>query len=248
MKRSRPIGWLMASLLPLFLWPSAAGGATERLPDLRARRVADVSTKTTSSGQRQLRFSSVVANLGVGPFQVTGSRASASDAEMNDVTQQIFDDQGSVSRNVSTGATMFFAGDGHTHWHVRDLETFDLVRTDNGILKGTGEKHGFCFYDNAKVNLTLPGAPQSPAYTNCGGSSDLEVEMGLSIGWGDRYHYSLPDQYIDITGLASGRYRLIYRVDVPNWFVEQQENNNKSCATLQIGNKSVSVIDYKCSG
>jgi len=247
MKDSRPMRWFVALMLPFFLWPSVASGATEQLPDLTARRLTDISTKTNGSGQRQLRFSSVVGNLGSGPFQVTGSRSSASETEMTSITQQIFNDEGDISGSVSTGATMFFAGDGHSHWHVRDLETFELVRTDNGVLNGTGEKHGFCFYDIVKVNLSLPNAPQNPLYTNCGGSSDLQVEMGLSIGWGDRYHYSVPDQYIDITGLISGRYRMIYRVDVPNWFVEENEGNNKSCVTLQIRNKSVSVIDYSCT-
>jgi len=33
---------------------------------------------------------------------------------------------------------MYFAGDGHTHWHVRDLETYELIRSDNGSKVGTG--------------------------------------------------------------------------------------------------------------
>ncbi len=232
----------------LALFPESAAAATERLPDLKALRPRDITTQTTSSGQRRLRFSSVVANVGVGPFEVVGTRASTSDLEMNTVVQNVYDDTGSISRTSPTSATMYFAGDGHTHWHLRDLETYELIRTDNGVLVGTGEKHGFCFFDNVKHNLKLPGAPSSSVYTDCGDADDLTVTPGLSVGWADRYYYNLPDQYIDITGLKAGRYRLYYRVDVQNWFTEIKDTNNQSCVTLQIDANSVNVIDYKCSG
>jgi subtilase family serine protease len=35
-----------------------------------------------------------------------------------------------------------------------------------------------------------------------------------------------PDQYIDITGLKSGRYRLQATADASNWFTESNESNN----------------------
>ncbi len=50
----------------------------------------------------------------------------------------------------------------------------------------------------------MTGAPESAVYTGCGYQSALSVTMGLSIGWGDAYYSTLPDQYIDITGLSSG--------------------------------------------
>ena len=66
---------------------------------------------------------------------------------------------------------MYFAGDGHNHWHVRDLETEKLIRLDNGAKVGTSAKHGFCFFDNVRYRLTLAGAPQSARYTGCGTST-----------------------------------------------------------------------------
>jgi Lysyl oxidase len=252
------VGKLFATLVcataVLVLFPQAnaaimvESASTEALPDLKALRPIDISITTTSSGQRQLRFSSRVANAGAGPFQLQGSRGSTSDPDMTTVTQQIINTDGTLSRNVTTAASMYFAGDGHTHWHVRDLETYELVRTDNGVKVGTGEKHGFCFFDIAKYNLSLPGAPQSPVYKACGGASDLSVTMGLSVGWADRYGYKLPDQYIDITGLAAGRYRLIYTADAQDWFIESSPNNNRSCVTLQLDRSSAKVVDYRCTG
>jgi hypothetical protein len=73
-------------------------------------------------------------------------------------------------------------------------EAFELIRTDNDVKVGTGAKHGFCFYDNWVYNLSLLKAPQNPRYvrTDCGTMLSLSVTMGLSVGWGDKYGYTLP--------------------------------------------------------
>ena len=91
-----------------------------------------------------------------------------------------------------------------------------------------GAKIGYCFYDNYEYRLDLPGAPQSLVYTasDCGNSESLAVDTGLSIGWGDEYASTLPDQYIDITGLPDGRYRLRVTADAKLKFLETNETNN----------------------
>ena len=136
--------------------------------------------------------------------------------------------------DCSSPARIFFAGDGHTHWHVRDLETSELIRLDNGSKVGTGAKRGFCFFDNTAYRLSLSGAPQSSVFTGCGSSGDLRVTMGISVGWGDAYYWNLPDQYIDITGLTAGRYRLIVTADAVDWFAESDEVNNGTWVDVQI--------------
>ena len=236
---------IAASLLLSLLVPSVpAHAATDLLPDLAMARLRNFSVQTVN-GQRQLRFTTIIVNIGAGPFQVTGSRSSTNDTEMNTVTQQIFDDAGG-HRDVATPATMFFAGDGHNHWHVRDLETYTLARLDNGTNVGTGEKHGFCFFDNVKYRLSLPEAPQNPVYGGCGGPDDLQVTAGLSVGWGDSYAARLPDQFIDITGLQSGDYRLTATADASNWFVESKNGNNRACVDLRITNSSFTILGRGC--
>jgi hypothetical protein len=236
----------VTSLLSLLLLPSTAGAVTELLPDLRALAPRTFKV-TTQNGQRQLRFTTIIANGGAGPFQVTGSRPSTSTAEMTTVTQQIFNDQGGVSRTISTPAFMYWGGDGHNHWHVRDLETYELFPLTGGGRVGTGEKHGFCFFDNFQYNLSLPNAPQSRVYRGCGNIGDLQVVTGLSVGWGDRYNYTLPDQYINITNVANGQYRLVYTVDAQGHFTESRENNNVHCTDIQIKTGSVIVLRRGCS-
>ena len=58
--------------------------------------------------------------------------------------------------------------------------------------------------------------------------------MGLSVGWGDEYAATLPDQYIDLTNVALGRYRLQVTADGQNWFAEINEANNVTWVDLQL--------------
>jgi hypothetical protein len=239
MKR-RTLGFVLAIVLILSLSPSPAGAA-DRLPDLAMARLRAIQVEETPDGRRLLRFTSIVVNVGSGPFELHGQRPDANTPEMT-VTQRIYTDAGSFVDNPTT-ATMFFAGDGHNHWHVRDLSTYELIRLDNGSKVGTGEKRGFCFADNYAYNLTLPNAPQSRVYGyGCGGRSSLNVTVGISVGWGDRYGYKLRDQYIDITGLTSGRYRLRAFADQVNWFSESNDSNQETWADLQIEGTSVRVL------
>jgi hypothetical protein len=226
----------------VFLGPAGSAlGASDRLPDLGMGAVTNLSIDTTTiSGHRLLRFRTLIANVGLGPFETIGSRPDTSVSEMT-VTQRIYDDAGSY-REIGTSATMFYAGDGHNHWHVRDAEAYELRRLDNGVKVGTGAKHGFCYYDNARYRLSLAGAPPDPVYRGCGTQSDLTVTTGLSVGWGDIYAATLPFQWIDVTGLKSGRYRLQAIADPQNSFIESNENNNVTWVDIHLTGDSVKVV------
>ena len=68
--------------------------------------------------------------------------------------------------------------------------------------------------------------------------------MGLSVGWGDRYQWNLPDQYIDITELPAGQYRLLAIADPSNWFVETIETNNSTWVDLQPTETGLTIKSY----
>ena len=59
-----------------------------------------------------------------------------------------------------------------------------------------------------------------------GGTTSLAVKIGISVGWGDRYGYTVAFQQIDITGLTPGRYKLFGTVDAQNYHLESNETNN----------------------
>ncbi len=231
--------------------PAAAGVATDRLPDLAMDRLKNISIQKLASGRKLLRFTVSIVNIGTGPFEVHGSRPGTSTAEMEDLSQRIYDDAGGY-RDVPADATMFYAGDGHAHWHVRDLENYQLQRlTDSGVV-GIGVKRGFCFFDNLAFRLSLPSAPQAPVYSYLnnppacanGQPSALSAGMGLSIGWGDTYPASITGQYIEVTRVPNGKYRLMVTADPSNWFVESNDLNNFAWANIKIYNGVVSVLSY----
>lgn len=227
---------MVSSLLALAAFGApAAASAADRLPDLGMARLSDFKIGSGSDGSRLLRYTTTIVNVGTGPFELRAQRASESQATMT-VDQRIYDDSAS-SRDVPTAAVAFLGGDGHDHWHVRDLE--HSVLTDGNGIVATSAKHGFCFWDNVKYRLALPGAPGSAVYggAGCGDHSSLEVSMGLSVGWGDAYPWRLPDQNIDITGLAPGRYTLSVTADDGEWFAESNEANNSTSVELEIKSK-----------
>ncbi len=209
------------------------------LPDLGMDRTRNFIVDTTVPGQTRLRFTTSIINIGDGPFEARGH--SLSNGEML-VDQNIFNSNGTKTP-IATQSKMYFAGDGHTHWHIRDLATYEL-QNSNATIKRTSEKHGFCAFDNTAFNLALPDAPQTAEYPmgNCGNAADTTVTTGISIGWADVYRDTLPDQYIDISGLPSGEYNLTATVDDQGYFRERCEDNNSSTTVLMITGSDVSVV------
>jgi hypothetical protein len=204
--------------------------------------LTNFSVERRPKGVRLLRFNTVVVNVGAGPFQVFG-HSRQSNGELL-VDQQIRD--GANWTTDPTPYRMYFAGDGHLHWHVRDLETYELrnATAPNAVPLRTGAKHGFCFYDNTRYRLSLTGAPQNPVYTRCGfTAADTTAIFGLSVGWGDTYTASLPDQYIDISGLPYGEYLLTATADAQNWFMESNNANNSTTVRIRIDRKGVTILD-----
>ena len=70
-------------------------------------------------------------NVGSGPFEANGSRPNTT---VSDLTA--FDDARGSTDVPITGTTMFWAGDGHNHWQIRDMESGTLTRLDNGKVVG----------------------------------------------------------------------------------------------------------------
>jgi hypothetical protein len=236
------VGLAVAAVLALGR-PPAAGAAADRLPDLGMARLRDFSIDTTTRpGRRLLRFTTIIVNIGAGPFETIGRRSSTATTQMT-VTQRIHNSAGSY-REISTPAVMFWSGDGHDHWHVRDVEAYRLIRVDNGRRVGTGAKHGFCYFDNTAYRLWLAGAPSTPVYGGCGAAGDLQVTTGLSVGWGDIYPAGIAFQWIDITGLKAGRYRLRATADPANWFAETNNANNSTWVNIKLTGSGVRVVAY----
>ncbi len=225
---------MVAGLVALVMVTPGAS-ATGGLPDLGMAQLSDIYLTTSSTGRKELRFSATVVNVGPGPLELAASRSDASSPFI--VQQRIFGAEGSST--LPTNAELIWGGDGHLHWHITDLEAYELVRLDNGTKVGTSAKGGFCFYDDIRYRTSLPGAPASPIYVAgsvCGQNdkNTLALTMGLSVGWGDTYPWSMAGQYIDVTGLTSGNYRLIATADPNGHFSETSAGNNTTWAELKL--------------
>jgi hypothetical protein len=229
--------------------PSSAAAHTPSYPDLGMAPLSDIHLALPAGGQKQLRFSATIVNVGAAPFDLTASRPDTSTAFS--VWQRVYNSDAGSQLVPTPDVSLSFGGDGHNHWHVQGLEHYELRRLDNGVKVGTSMKSGFCFFDTGPFRLSLPGAPGSRVYTGagCGGASSLGVTMGLSVGWGDTYGWTLPDQFIDVTDLSSGKYRLYAEADPTGWFSELSKQNNSTWVDLSLtinrkGGSKVRILGY----
>jgi hypothetical protein len=245
MRAPRTIAILMALALTAgsLPAPSAAIALDDSavLPDLGMLPPRDFSIQSRPRGVRWLRFDTIVVNVGPGLFDVYGHGPAASDGTLS-VVQRVQDDAGGWTE-VGTPARMFYAGDGHNHWHVRDLQDWTIARVNDpaNVLK-RGAKTGFCFWDNYDYTATGPIVYHPSTTSACMQRTDGTVPMGLSVGWGDQYPSTIAFQYIDITGLPNGEYVVTLEADLGQEFLEADELNNTSWAQIRITRKSVTVL------
>jgi len=57
------------------------------------------------------------------------------------------------------------------------------------------------------------------------GTTD-EFRQGITAGWADVYDWYIPDQYIEVTNVPNGLYRLEFCADPLNEIEEEDETNN----------------------
>ncbi|HKQ40387.1 MAG TPA: lysyl oxidase family protein [Verrucomicrobiae bacterium] len=101
----------------------------------------------------------------------------------------------------------------HGHFHMHGVADYDLLNA-NGTAVVRARKQGWCFRDN---NAFRPGA--GPAKYDC-------ANQGISAGWEDIYDKSLDCQWLDITGVPGGQYRLRVIVNPDHVFEEANYANN----------------------
>jgi len=196
-------------LLPdLFVWTNAAN-------DYLYGWYLD-QNEPAEPGRTLLRVSTATPNVGAGPLELEGSSTAPG------VYQRIFRADGSSYQRFAGNFT-FHPGHGHLHFdnwinlHLRAVLTNDGV----GDIIASGDKTSFAIIDLVHYDSSLPGSPNSGEYS--GG-----LLQGLSVGWADVYSADLPDQWIDVTDVPSGRYWLEGIVDPANSILESNETNNSA--------------------
>lgn len=228
----------LALVMPTAVEASPSGGQAGRsvaeqaeagdlLPDIRLERLYGLTIRTTTDGRKRLRFGTRGFNIGAGPIEVRGSEPSG--GEMNKLVQWIANDQGGGREVEPNGGGMFWAGDGHSHWHIEQFINVELFKKGNLGSTRLIRKIGFCLLDLIRSSNPPPHAPPSPAYpyNACGTSgSQATVTMGISVGYADDYQPLIANQWIDITGLPKGVYRLCAKVNPLDHWLESSTANN----------------------
>jgi hypothetical protein len=188
----------------------------------------------------QLRFSTTMVNAGRGDFILRATRDG--EGAPWTVEQDIPYSEGGAEI-VPLTSRLVWGGDGHDHWHVKRVAINRLVPLDSKgrpVENGPAwpdAKVGFCFYD---LSLWLGTGPADEVYSHesCGERDDDEVGMGLSVGWGDTYPSKLPGQFVDVTDIPDGRYRLWVEADATSTFREARRDNNLNFVDLALSTKA----------
>lgn len=238
--------WLsgVLALLQLLVAGPAVAAHPEAsvLPDLVMLPPKDFSIQKRPKGVRWLRFDTVIANVGPGAFEAYGSQHPDDPAGRLRVVQRIQGGPaGPAWSDHPTNAVMSYAGDGHDHWHVLNLQEWTLTNARAEVLR-RGAKTGFCFWDNYRYGSTGSAFYHPSTTSACEDRGDGVVPMGLSVGWGDEYPSTIAFQYIDISGLPNGEYVLTVVADAESAFVEADETNNSASVRIRIDKRGVSVV------
>lgn len=191
--------------------------------------------------RRCLRFDQTVANLGAGPLEL---RADEGDGPM---TQRIHRADGSV-REQRVGQVRFHVQHLHFHYEAYAQVRLYTVRSDGspGALVREGRKQGFCLADTRNMRFGRP--EQQPArYTDpetCDGRDEAPVHsrVGLTPGWADTYPWYIPEQFIEISDVADGRYLLEFTVNETGALEETTRADNVARVLFDLAGDDVEIV------
>lgn len=108
----------------------------------------------------------------------------------------------------------------------------DLLKKNPDLTKELviGRKQGFCIAD--VIPYFSPPPPIKYVWPDA-----CRSNQGVSAGWADEYIFTLDAQWIDITGLAAGRYVLEVEVNAEHFFKEENYGNNFSAVDIEVPDK-----------
>jgi len=206
----------------------------ELLPDLIPLPASDV--RLDRSGSRSLLvFTTTYWNKGRGQFELIADPATrGTEGDFNrDVFQRIYRRDGTYREKLVGN---FLWHDQHLHYHYNDFIEYELKpitasfgTTTTEILSGLHKKATFCVRDVEHIDAEFPGSPREPVFTIC-----WKARQGISVGWGDSYFFTYPDQNLDVSKLPSGVYELSFLVNPKHRFDEISIENNRSSVLLNI--------------
>lgn len=196
-----------------------------------------------ADGERRLRFTSIIANSGLGPIETDPDGLLPCPEGQRHASQVLYRDangDGRYERSVDTATLSRPAGcmldhEGHEHWHFDAAARYALTAPGSDEPVAVAEKVSFCWRDNREVPAEADPRP-GQHYGDC----TRDTVQGITPGWADVYPERLDDQHLDLPAdLADGVYCLWNEADPLGLLLETDETDNAAVAAVQISGTSV---------
>ncbi len=113
----------------------------------------------------------------------------------------------------------------HNHWHLRGYADYRLL-DPMGAEVGRGHKQSFCLEDTFRW--------MNQGRSLCPGEQFGCENQGIHAGYFDLYPRSLDCQYVDVTDLPPGNYRLRVRINVERALAESSYDDNEALVDVTI--------------
>lgn len=218
-------------------------GRQPLLPNMASLKASDVRI-VKRDGVRRLRFSSTLADVGVGPLEVVPRPGNRCPKGKRDVAQAVYQDKNGDHRyERATEHTRVFRQSGcmefhpaHNHWHIDASARYWLTRPGAATVLVRHSKVSFCLRDSRR----LPDRKRPATYGFC----SRDKRQGITPGWGDVYEWFLEGQSLTLPRhLPRGLYCLHQRADPLDVFRESNETDNDSVRALRIRRTRVRYVE-----
>lgn len=119
---------------------------------------------------------------------------------------------------VPDGNPLFQYFECHGHYHFNGFASYQLLDSNEQPV-AVGRKMSFCLEDIIRWDPKAP--PQTKFYCD---------DQGIQSGWADIYDSGLSGQWIDITGVVPGTYKLVITMN-PDHLIEETDYTNNAAST-----------------
>ena len=200
--------------------------------------------KGSTPGVRRLFFANTVGNIGNGPLELRAENNAATGT--TNAVQEIYTHTGpvggknpSITLVSSSTVGTFGFHPAHNHWHMADFARYELhvINGDGttGAVVAATDKVSFCMIDTDTIDPPASHFRHGALPQLCGRTRG----RGSGSAWVTPYSSSLPDQFIDVTTLPDGTYRLLSVADPntaerPRWPAPRDEHANRSPASVDV--------------
>ncbi|WP_217924176.1 lysyl oxidase family protein [Miltoncostaea oceani] len=208
--------------------------ATAALPDLVSEPPGPAYVEEYRDGRLLLRFDGFVTNrAGVGPLEIRASDPDPaglmrSIRQFRDVTSPGVGGSPVPAPGGRAPTVVFEGNDDHNHFHLKAAAEYTLWTADGRAQVAVAQKTeaGFCIEDSDPSGGAYSVGTHNFCWQDRDTNGQSTLVMGISSGFRDVYTSGLSYQWIDISDVPPGRYRLGARVDPGDVLAESDEANN----------------------